>query len=313
MKNWSKSDYRLIALAAVVWSIIAFVWLTTAPIAVCSPCRLTKNAMKYLAKTIALLLLLSLAPFAKAQTSLTARSGFGNSSSFGGSISSPFNIGFANSGTMVAGDLVIGVTALGSAGTFISLTDSVGGNTYTCLGPYVATGTDQIYLCYSVISVGGTNPTFHFNSSGTFTYEMVAVNDFTGERTSPSPYDTSNGNSNAGGLSTAWTTNAINTGCTNEGVIGALASSTGTQTPTGAGGWTSFANSGGYDVAYQNFTSKQTALAFTATVSISVAYTGIIAGFCTATQPAPSVNMMPYISAVLDRFIPQFSSLGWKW
>jgi hypothetical protein len=249
-----------------------------------------------------------------AQTSLTERSGFKNASSFSGSQGS-FTLGFGNGGTANANDLLIGIAGLSTNFTFTGLT--IGGDAATCEGPFSNTGGNNVYLCFLVTPGGGlVNPTFSFNVSSTQSGFFGVVTDaFTGERT-PSPFDASTGQ-NHGTSNTTWTTTdtvsmaGLNTGCVNEGVFGALYGTTASSVPTPAGGWTSIEFATGWTTAFQNFTSKQTNLAFTATVSTSVPFTGIIGGFCTATQPAPG-KMMPFVAAILNRFFPGFLQLN-RW
>jgi hypothetical protein len=88
----------------------------------------------------------------------------------------------SNVGTAATGDFVACALAW-YLGSFSTITDSVGGNTWTLLGAQSAlqNGSSQFLRVYvTEVAAGGANFTVTFTASGTGTYPSIACGRFTG-------------------------------------------------------------------------------------------------------------------------------------
>lgn len=112
-------------------------------------------------------------------------------------------------GVAAAGDLIV-ATVGWYLGTFVSVTDSVGGNTWTQVGTELSLGggsSQSLRVYYSVLSAGGSGFTVTFTASSTGTYPTIVADRFSGSAfaadvTAGAEPDTSNASGSTGATST---------------------------------------------------------------------------------------------------------------
>ena len=104
-----------------------------------------------------------------------------HAASASGGTSSGSTIATSSLGTAAAGDLVV-VTANWYYGSFTSITDSAGGNTWTQIGselPLAAGSLQYMRMYYSVLAVGGAGFTVTLTTSGD-TFPSISADRFNG-------------------------------------------------------------------------------------------------------------------------------------